>query len=1330
MRIVCLLFCFTITFYTVKAQQINFLGSSSELVHDFDLSEQLTDYTVFQLTPNELFDNTSTIHDFINISFSAADAYSFRFEMTDSEIISENYVLQLASSGIISGYTPQIRALKGQIKNKPDSDIRLTFTQDQLYGMILDGEHSYFIQPINDFVDNAKNDVYILYEENAILDTFPENWCMSQQVQQNTPHLGSSSNPPWNTSALVDCKEIEIALASDFAMFDHYGSISAVETRNIALINSVGTNYVGSFEFDYIFNIVEQFVSDCSSCDPWSSTTDPGDLLQSFRSWGNSAGGFSSSNDMASLQTKKDLVGNTVGIAYVGAVCTNWKYSVVEDWTSNNNFLRVTMAHEFGHNFNCSHDPDLSGTIMAPMVNNTTTWSSNSINSVNNYVNSVNCLSTISCGGGQAPVAGIISNVADICPGTTVHFYDDSEGETTEWDWTFNGGSPSASSLKNPVVTYNNPGIYNVALTVTNDFGSNDITLFGYISVSSNGTDVLFYDDFENGQTNFTIDNPDSGIGWEVFSGLHTQKGENVIGVDNFNYNNFSEKDHLISEEISLIGRENIVLQFDHAYARANNVFKDSLRINVSTDGGNSYPNTVLAITENGSQNFGTHPDLFNAAFLPSNDGDWCFGDPLVDCISIGLEDYTNHEDFVFRMTNATGNGNTMILDNIMLTSSCYDLSIPIASFTSDESEGCAPLEINFMEDVDGFVTLYEWEFPGGTPEFSNEPNPTVLYNFGGTFDVTLTVYNDAGSDEFVFPNYVIVEEVPIADGSIFIDGATIECFNNSNFATSYIWEFGDGNVSSDPDPVHTYQNDGIYTVSLLAISDCGQDVYSMEVIISSAPVAAFTANQMEGCEPFEVTFINQSSNNSLAFEWEFPGGTPSTSNETNPTVVYNTAGTFDVKLTAINTSGDDEIVMEDLISVMPLPMADFSFTTSDLMVQFTNTSQHAVSSLWDFGDNGTSILSNPSHTYAHDGTFTVTLITENDCGFDTATHQITVSTLPSANFSSSTTTGCIPYTLQFTDLSSSNATSWNWTFEGGTPSSSNLQHPSVTYNSVGSYDVSLEVSTPAGSDLIQKEDYITIMDVPNAGFSYTVDLLSVNFNNQSENADSYLWFFGDSGSSTEENPSYTYSDGGFYSVMLIASNQCGPDTSIIEVATAGLPMADFSMDSNTDCVPFEVQYTNLSQNAMNYNWSFEGGIPANSQDQNPLITYLERGVYGVTLEASNGTATNTLVQENVVIANDVPVASFDAEQNNATINFTNKSEFGSSYLWDFGDGTQTSEKDPTHTYAINGEYTITLIAVNDCGTDTSMVQISVSGATGNKQDHAPKGISIFSKSD
>jgi serine protease len=168
----------------------------------------------------------------------------------------------------------------------------------------------------------------------------------------------------------------------------------------------------------------------------------------------------------------------------------------------------------------------------------------------------------------------------------------------------------------------------------------------------------------------------------------------------------------------------------------------------------------------------------------------------------------------------------------------------------------------------------------------------------------------------------------------------------------------------------------------------------------------------------------------------------------------------------------------------------------------------------------------------------------------DAALQSISTSNPPVAAFSGTPTSGFAPLTVNFTDASTNNPTSWSWTFgDGGT---STAQNPSHVYTAAGTYTVTLTATNAYGSDSETKTGYITVTTcvAPVAAFvgsptSGTAPL-TVGFTDQSTNSPtSWSWSFGDGGTSTSQNPSHQYTAAGTYTVTLSVSNSCGSDDEV-----------------------------------------------------------------------------------------------------------------------------------------------------------------------------------------
>ena len=366
-----------------------------------------------------------------------------------------------------------------------------------------------------------------------------------------------------------------------------------------------------------------------------------------------------------------------------------------------------------------------------------------------------------------------------------------------------------------------------------------------------------------------------------------------------------------------------------------------------------------------------------------------------------------------------------------------------------------------------------------------------------------------------------------------------------------------------------------------------------------------------------------------------------------------------------------------------------------------------------------------------------------NNPGWE-ATWTCSIASVPVANFSTSALAVCMSDSVSFVNTSS-DATSYEWTFPGGSPASSNLANPSILFNSSGTYSVTLIATGLGGSDTIVQNITVSVSQLPTSNFQTSDTLLQLPastaaFTNNSINASNYLWSFGDSSTSSAQAPIHTYIDTGWFSVMLIASNGLCPDDTLLlnnyiyvadSVSAPPSPLAGFSYSSTEICLGDSVQFTNTSIYADTYQWIFEFASPPFSTNENPAIIYISSGSFEVTLIVSGQGGTDTLSQTINVTINTPPIAAFVASDTillmpNTTATFTNNSINADSYQWDFDDASTSSAQNPWHQYNDTGTYAVVLIAGNECGNDTATINIYVENSTNIQQQATSSRLHIF----
>ncbi len=1328
-----------------------------------DLSNFFADYQTFTIDLADL--NALVAKEKGNTEFQlkiGAD-YDWSFDLRSSEVVNEEKYLVRTSAGTKSSKTLAAVPAQGYVNGVQADLTALTVAEDFLYGFVEQGTQTFYIEPLRYFVPNAADNAFIIYETADVIKD-DSNKCAAIELDSQKKKHQPQVSPEEEDGAKMmngECYTVQLAIASDFSMFQKFGGVSGVENHTVGVMNNVATDYDNAFADEIQFDIVEQYIVTNSGGDPWSSSNDASTLLSSFRSWGPS--GFSNTHDLGQLWTNRNFNGSTVGIAYVGAVCSNFRYQCLQDFSSTAWSLRVLVSHETGHNFNCPHDASGSPHIMAPAVNNTDSWSSNSVNTVNSYLNTISCLAS-GCsgggggggGGGTPPTADFFGNPTSGCAPLVVDFTNASTGETS-LSWNFSG---TTTSIENPTVTYNAPGVYTVTLTATNSSGSDTETKTNYITVGSGDTNVAFTYNVNGNTVNFTNNSSGAnGFNWSFGDGnsstqtnpTHTYAtagtyvvtltaagdcGQESTSQTVVIQNNTPPTADFTADQTSgctpftvnfsstSTGNPNSYQwSFPGGNPGASSIANPEITYDVpgvydvyltvfnafgqSTETKTNYITVVESPTIGFTTSQNNTTVTFNNISEGANSYLWNFGDGSTSNQINPTHTYSTFGNFNVTLTGFSSCGQSSVSQTVTINNT----PPPSAAFTVLATQGCAPHTTQFLDQSTGQVNSRFWSFPGGSPSSSGNTNPTVTYPEPGVYTVTLTVNNNGGSDTETKTDYILVYGGPELDYSVSQNGAYVSINNDTDGDYSYTWDFGDGYTTSLPSPSHTYTQAGTYTVSVTASGACGTATDSFTVTIAAPPTADFSATQNEGCAPFTVVYTNESTGSGNSYQWSFPGGSPSTSTQVNPTVTYSQPGVYNASLTTTNNLGSDTETKNNFMTVGAAPNADFIFDINGTTVDFAYDGTFADSYAWNFGDGSTSAQQNPTHTYAQAGNFTVTLTATNDCGSDDIAQTVNIVVPPTSDFTSNITEGCAAFTVVYSSAPATGATSYIWNFPGGIPSFSTAPNPSVIYVNPGSYNATLTVQNAAGNDTETKVNYITANAAPTADFALATNDFTTTFINNSEDATSFAWNFGDGNTSNQANPTHTFAGNGTYNVTLTASNDCGTATTseTVTIFVETPPIADFTATETEGCAPFTVTFNNTSSsNADSFAWNFEGGNPSTSTAENPTVTFANAGAFNVTLTAINEAGDDTETKVNYITVGDLPTADFTFTVNGNTVVFNNNSTDTDAFAWNFGNGETSNAVNPTATFADNGTYTVTLTASNDCGNDTTSETITI----------------------
>jgi gliding motility-associated-like protein len=666
----------------------------------------------------------------------------------------------------------------------------------------------------------------------------------------------------------------------------------------------------------------------------------------------------------------------------------------------------------------------------------------------------------------------------------------------------------------------------------------------------------------------------------------------------------------------------------------------------------------------------------------------------------------------------------------LFLTSMSSYCQAPVAAFTGSPTGGCSPLIVNFQDQSTGNPTSWNWNFGNGNT--SSLQNPTASYFTPGTYTITLTVSNAGGSNTLTQNQYITVYEVPTVDFNasvrsgcfpLRVQFTDLSTAGSGNTNVSWNWDFGNGTTSTLQNPFVTYTTAGTFTVSLRVTNDkgCTRTVSRAAYITTTNGVtSSFTFSQPTVCRaPATINFTNGSTGPPvLSYLWDFGDGNFSTA--TSPSHTYLANGTYVVSLVTNSSAGCIDTFRSTPIIIGAFNTAFTAPATActNAPVNFTNTSVPApLSATWNFGDGGTASGINATHSYAAPGTYTVRLYNTYSSCVDSALQLITIVPRSVPDFTAPITTRCEPpLTVNFQDLSTGGAISWQWNFGDG--NTSTLQNPSHTYTSYGNFTVTLITTNAAGCiDSIVRPNFvriqrasISIPALPARGcIPFTITMTPVI--TSLDAVTSYQWNFGDGGTSTLANPTYTYIAQGTYTVRLIITTSTGcTDTLLVPnaIRVGSKPNADFSAVPIPVCGKQPVYFTNLTTPASD-EWEWDFGDGGTSNLENPTHSYSDTGYFDIRLIATNNGCPDTLVRLNYVrvlppIALFTPVPNCN---NRLQFSFTDQSIAPQSWEWDFGDGSPISiAQNPVHTFPSFGNFTIRLIVTNGSCRDTAFQTI------------------------
>lgn len=905
-----------------------------------------------------------------------------------------------------------------------------------------------------------------------------------------------------------------------------------------------------------------------------------------------------------------------------------------------------------------------------------------------------------------AQTANFTANITSGCSPLVVSFQDQSTGSPIKWSWDMGNGA--TSTLQNPSTTYISTGTYSVKLTVTYANGTTSAqTKTAFITVYNEPT-VDFTSDKVSGCFPAVIQFTDLST---TPAGTNINSWKWDFGDGNTSNQQNPKYTYRVPGTYTVILTVGTDKGCNKVIVKPNYV---TISQGVTPSFSYSDPSVCRAPATVGFTNTSGGPG--NLSY------NWSFGD--------GSSTSTQSPSHQFSVNGTYHVSLTVVSDQGCTDSATADL--PIGKVNTDfivPPVICPNTLVTFQNNSNPRPISATWSFSNGQTDVFQ--NGQAMFFSGGSY--TATVINKYSVCTDTLTKTVDVRSAPSIK---FSASDTTKCspsltvnFTNATNASSYLWDFGDSTTSTQANPAHSYNNFGSFNVTLIAKDSVGCiDTLTKPAYIQIAkPVITFSNLPAKGCIPLTVNFsANIATLDTVkTYLWDFGDG--STSSQPTPSHIYNSQGTYTVKLTITTSGGCTETqIINAAVKTGSLPTADFSsnITTAcaDPGIQFINQSTNATEFLWQFSDGTTSSAKDPRITFSGVGPITVTLTAINNGCENKITKTNYATILPSVSKFDYAPDCNNPLQYTFTDRSIQ-ATTWNWNFGDGT-SFTGSNPPVHNFPASGSYNVSL--TTTNGSCSYTATRTITIADnTPN--FSVTppegCKPFSTTFTATPPDIGlikSYEWNFGDGSpvnASASSAISHVYSLPGIFSVRLatIDSFGCRHEFSKNAVTVNG-PIADFTSTTNSGCKGMTTTFNDASKtdgrnSIVSWKWDFGDGSSQTLSKAPFQHVYDSINNFDVKLVVTDAKG----CKDSILYRAFIKVSTLKAGWNfanascpNSAIGFSNqtKSDLPYTTIWDFGDGSTANTQDASHSYVDTGYYNLTLKVTDLLGCADSLVKI------------------------
>ncbi|MBI2871636.1 MAG: PKD domain-containing protein [Chloroflexi bacterium] len=828
-------------------------------------------------------------------------------------------------------------------------------------------------------------------------------------------------------------------------------------------------------------------------------------------------------------------------------------------------------------------------------------------------------------------------------PPHRIKLVDASDGSPTSWLWTVPGSVEQNSPLQNPTFTFNQGGVFDVSLQVSDGVATTSTTVNNFIR-------LIEADFTANSQATVqvaagdTVRFADTSRGPAPTAWAWDFNGDGVVDSNaqapSFIYNNPGNFNVSLRVSNADGTHQRTRAAMVKVYSAPQAAFDGAPRL-AALGAGSQVPVTFTDLSSGNVTSWqwtvtrsGTSTPLFSSTLK----------NPTFIFTTGGVFDVTLITDNpLFDPNTLTAAGFIQFVQSdFRVQGGDVPVSVPIGT------------AVAFTDASLGPVDRWDWNFGDGSIFTTTDPgqrSPSHTYATAGTFNVTLTASGAAGSQTLARPGLVTVARAPTANFTADVTSGsaprnvTLQDLS-TGAPTAWLWVVTGptGVLTSDiANPTFSLTDGGDYDVRLTAVNASGSHTLSrakfIRLVKADFLVNATTTPATVGTGE-QVQFTSTSQGTIESYAWDLNGDGQDDSTAANPTFIYSSGGTFNVRL-RVSGPGGSQNQKTGQVTAVGLPVADFSASAfggkAPVMVQLQDFSTgNPTKWAWKVSRAGTttplftSSVQNPSFNFQEGGNFDVTLqVFRPGNGGEVASAPVTrasfIRTIKAA-FTSNLPSGIAPLPVQFTDQSQGTVTQWSWDVNGDGRADSTARNPSFSYTGAGNFTVTLRVTGPAGSDVLTMPNFVSIfgtlqpdfqaLGAVEGGTTLVVRFLDLSVGNPQ--AYNWVFFEGDDpddvqkrvDTRTEISPVVRFSSSGASSVFsfttltkfgvkLTVSNPASPggaDTTRLNVPLALL--ANFGASATSGTGSLNVKFTDQSQGQISqWSWDFGDGATFTTTD-------------------------------------------------------------------------------------------------------------------------------------